>query len=242
MRALAVLLLLLLLAPLAQAEGRPVRFSVIEGWAMPLARIEEGRLSGGILFELLGAIAQKAGVAAEFRLLPRARIEQALESRSIDVRCYIAPAWLERPFPAYRWSAPLLVQRDLLVARDAGTANVATLAPQTIGTVLGYRYPPLQAQFDAGQLHRDDARTQELVLRKLEIGRYRYAVSSDMALHWFNHEQANGHPLYPVAQLAETELGCLVLDAPDVPTQALLDAIAALKVSGEIEHILARYH
>lgn len=239
MRTLAVLLLLFV--PLAFAGDRPVRFSVIEGWAMPLAQIDEGRLTGGILFDLFDALTKKAGIQADYRLLPRARVAQALESHDIDVRCYISPTWLEQPFPDYRWSVPLLTQRDLLVSRDGQATGLDGLSQQTIGTVLGYRYPPLQTLLDSGQIRRDDARTQELVLKKLEIGRYRYAVSSELALHWFNRALPEKQRLHPVVQLDQTDLSCMVLDDPQVPTRALLDALAALKQSGDIERILAHY-
>lgn len=237
----ALLPALLLVAGLAQADPRQLSFSVIEGWAMPLAQVEDGQLTGGILFELFTRTADKVGMAPSFHILPRARVEQALHSHSIDVRCYIAPAWLSEEFRDYRWSVPLLTQRDLLVARERAPVEVATLAGQSIGTVLGYSYPHLQRSFASGRLHRDDARNQELVLKKLEAGRYDYAVSSEVALNWFNLQRPVERRLYPAAKLDQAELGCMVLDDPQLPTQAVLDALAELKASGEIERILDHY-
>jgi len=237
----ALLPALLLVAGLAQADPRQLSFSVIEGWAMPLAQVEDGQLTGGILFELFTRTADKVGMAPSFHILPRARVEQALHSHSIDVRCYIAPAWLSEAFSDYRWSVPLLTQRDLLVARERAPVEVATLAGQSIGTVLGYSYPHLQRSFANGRLHRDDARNQELVLKKLEAGRYDYAVSSEVALNWFNLQRPAERRLYPAAKLDQAELGCMVLDDPQLPTQAVLDALAELKASGEIERILDHY-
>ncbi|WP_374437939.1 substrate-binding periplasmic protein [Pseudomonas panipatensis] len=237
----ALLVLLLLVTALADAEPRPLRFSVIEGWAMPLARIEEGRLTGGILFELFNATAQQVGMRPDFHLMPRARIEQAQSNHSIDVRCYISPTWLEHDVRGYRWSLPLFSQRDLLVARNSSLAGLQNLNRESIGTVLGYQYPPLQALFASGRIQRDDARNQELVLKKLEIGRYRYALSSEVALAWFNRNQPASQRLHVLEQVDQTDLGCMVLDDPQVPTQAILDALSALKRSGEVERILAHY-
>ncbi|MDF3935876.1 substrate-binding periplasmic protein [Pseudomonas citronellolis] len=236
-----VLTLALLLAGLAQAEPRALNFSVIEGWAMPLAQMEDGRLTGGILYELFNATAREVGMPPAFHYLPRARVEQAMREGNVDVRCYVTPSWVNQDLPGFRWSVPLLTQRDLLVTRTSSAVNVADLSGQNVGTVLGYHYPQLQAAFEAGRLRRDDARTQELVLKKLEAGRYRYAVSSEVALDWFNLRQPPEHRLYPVAQLDQTELACMVLDAPTLPTQAVLDALARLKASGEVERILDHY-
>ncbi|MCY1402158.1 hypothetical protein D9M71_172920 [compost metagenome] len=232
---------LLLFATLANAEPRTLRFSVVDSWAMPLARIENGQLTGGILFELFTATAQKVGLEPEFRILPRARVDQAQLKRSIDLRCYVAPAWTDRQFPEYRWSVPLLIQRDLLVSKTPMPGNLERLPKQTIGTVLGYHYPRLQPLLESGQLARDDARNQELVLRKLQAGRYRYAISNQFALDWFNHDLPDSQHLRGIEVVEETALACQVLDAPDLPTESILDALATLKDSGEIERILANY-
>ncbi|MCB2557798.1 hypothetical protein KQ721_15530, partial [Listeria monocytogenes] len=72
---------------------------------------------------------------------PRGRIEQAMNAGEIAVRCYISPAWLSHAFPGYRWSVALLVQRDILVAREGFAPIPEALPAQRIGTVLGYSYP-----------------------------------------------------------------------------------------------------
>ena len=92
-----------------------------------------------------------------------------MNAGEIDVRCYISPAWLSHDFPGYRWSVALLVQRDILVAREGFAPIPEALPAQRIGTVLGYSYPRLQALFDIGRLRRDDARTQDLVLESCAL-------------------------------------------------------------------------
>ncbi|KAF1066340.1 MAG: hypothetical protein GAK45_01957 [Pseudomonas citronellolis] len=208
---------------------------------MPLVQIEGGQLTGGILFELFTATARQVGAQAVFHIISRARIEQAMLSESIDVRCYIAPNWLDHDVSRYRWSPMLMTQRDLLVSRQPTAVQLSDLPRQSIGTVLGYHYPGLQALIRNGQLQRDDARNQELVLKKLIIGRYDYAVSSEAALDWYRRLHPEAPRLYPASLIEETPLGCLVLQSPEIPTQAILDALANLKASGEVERILAHY-
>lgn len=239
MRFLAIALLFS--SAFALAEDRPLRFSVVDSWAMPLARIEDGKLTGGILFELFTEIARQVHRVPTFHLVPRARVEQALLSHAVDVRCYVAPAWTEHDFHDYRWSVPLMMQRDLLVSRAGLKGDLQSLSGQAVGTVLGYHYPRLQPLLESGRVTRDEARNQELVLKKLQIGRYRYAISSEIALNWFNRSLPQSQRLTPASVIEETPLSCMVLDSPETPTDEVLSTLAALKASGEIDRILDHY-
>lgn len=232
---------LLLGSAWAFADDRPLRFSVVDSWAMPLAHIEDGKLTGGILFELFSETARQVHRAPAFHLLPRARVEQALLGHVVDVRCYVAPSWTEHEFRDYRWSVPLMVQRDLLVSRAGLKGELQSLTGESIGTVLGYHYPRLQPLLDNGRLTRDEARNQELVLKKLQIGRYRYAISSEIALNWFNRSLSQSERLTPASIIEETPLACMVLDSPEVPADEILKALATLKADGTIERILSHY-
>ena len=175
---------LLLVSLSVSAAEAPLRFVVSDSWAMPMVQMERGRPTQGILHDIMLSLATQVGVPAQFHVLPRARVQNAMEHGEVDVRCYVSKSWLPNLSGNYIWSAPLLVQRDLLIGRrdSPDTVNPADLPQQSIGTVLGYSYPTLQPLFDADRLHRDDARNQEQVLDKLLAGRYRYAVSSQWTL------------------------------------------------------------
>lgn len=142
------LLLLQLLAALpataAETDATPLRFSVMESWSMPLVRLQRGQPIDGIVYDITRSLARQVGRKALYHPYPRGRIEQAMNAGEIDVRCYISPAWLSHDFPGYRWSVALLVQRDILVAREGFAPIPEALPAQRIGTVLGYSYPRLQ--------------------------------------------------------------------------------------------------
>ena len=235
-----VVALLLTCAPIFAAE-RALRFSVAESWAMPLMRYEQGQAAGGILYDLHTRLAQKVGRQAEQLVLPRQRVQQLLERGEIDVRCYVNPAWITESHYQYIWSLPFMVQRDLLVARSGEDALPGSHSGERIGTVLGFIYPTLEPQIASGLVQRDDARTQEQVLEKLAAGRYRFAVSNQLTLDWFNRDQNVEPPLRPLGELAADLISCLVRDEPDVPTQRLLRAMVQMKQDGEFDAILARY-
>ncbi len=234
-------LLLILLSVSAAAEQRPLRFSVVESWAMPLISIEDGQATGGILYDLQNRLAEKVGRRAELLVLPRLRVDQMLGRGEIDVRCYVTPAWLTEPHHRYIWSVPFMLQHDYLVSRTQQPVEPNQLHGELIGTVLGFSYPKLDPLFASGQLIRDDARTQEMVLNKLEVGRNRYAVSNELTLGWFNRQQPAERKLHALSELSADHVACLVRDEPDVPTMALLRALVQMKQAGEFAAILARY-
>ncbi|MBA5982814.1 transporter substrate-binding domain-containing protein [Pseudomonas sp. MD195_PC81_125] len=225
------------------AAEPPLRFVVADSWAMPMVQIEHGRPTQGILHDIMLSLATQVGVPAEFHVLPRARVQNAMEHGEVDVRCYAAQSWLPNQSGDYIWSLPLLFQRDLLISRDNQPLHIdpARLPRQSIGTVLGYTYPTLQPLFDADHLQRDDARNQEQVLEKLLAGRYRYAVSNQWTLDWFNQRLLPTQQLQGVAVLQEQHVGCYVRNDPQVPVQRILRTLLRMKMSGEIDDIIRLY-
>lgn len=225
------------------AAPAPLRFSVSDSWAMPMVQLDNGKPTQGILFDLMSSLATQVGRPAQFHVLARARISAAMEHGDIDVRCYVAQAWVDNLSGDYVWSVPLMVQRNVLVSPRIPTQPVqlARLAPQSIGAVLNYRYSTLDALFAKGQLTRDDARNEEQVLQKLVAGRYQYAVINEWTLDRFNLGMPEGRRLHKVAAIEEMSLGCIVRNDPSVPVQPILRTLLRMKMSGEIDDIIRLY-
>jgi ABC-type amino acid transport substrate-binding protein len=244
MRAL-VLSVFLLFSPISLAAETPLRFSIADSWSMPLVNIKDGKPDNGILFDIMQSLARQVGLPAEYHILPRLRIQSALERGDINVRCYAAQSWVPGLSGDYSWSLPILLQRDVLV----GTSTNATVLDSTaqlpvkevVGTVLGYSYPALQALFDSRQLIREDARNQDQVLKKLAVGRYNYAVGNQLALDWYNRERVSGPLLRTVMVLGEQPAGCILRNDPDLPVQRILRVLVRMKVSGELQRIVDKY-
>jgi polar amino acid transport system substrate-binding protein len=234
-------LVLLALGQVVHAEERALRFSINDSWAMPMVRIEQGKAVAGILVDLQQRLAAKVGRKAELLVMPRLRVQQALDAGEIDVRCYVSPNWLNNDHDNYVWSLPFMSQRDVLVGTYAQNLQPEQLHDEHLGTVLGFSYPRLEPLFASGQLQREDARTQDLVLRKLSAGRYQYAISNELSLHWFNRQQPPEHKLHTLSEVASDPIACIVRNAPDVPTMALLRAMVQMKQAGEFDALLARY-
>ena len=67
---------------------------------------------------------------------------------------------------------------------DAPAIAAATeLADQSVGTVLGYRYPELKGVL-GDRFQRDDAPDMSANLRKLAAGRVRYAIVDQLTLQY----------------------------------------------------------
>ncbi|MCQ6256827.1 ABC transporter substrate-binding protein [Pseudomonas sp. Q11] len=234
---------LLLMGSGCFAAETPLRFAITDSWAMPMVQTEEGRPIQGIIPEVMTRLATQVGMPAQFHVLARARLDNAMKHGEVDVRCYVIPDWVKDTGGDYLWSVPLFFQRDVLVGMASAPTEVtpATLPHQPVGTVLSYAYPTLQPLFDGGDLRRDDARSQEQVLAKLLAGRYRYAVSNQWALEWFNQQHTPDRQLRAVAVLQERMLGCYVRDDPKIPAQRILRTLLKMKTSGEIDAIIQRY-
>lgn len=234
---------LLFVSASALAATTPLRFAITDSWAMPMVQLEQGRPTQGILHDVMLSLATQVGMPAEFHVLARARVQNAMEHGEIDVRCYAAQSWLPNQSGDYLWSVPLWFQRDLLISNQHHHSWVvpANLPPQTIGTVLSYNYPTLQPLFDSGQLKRDDARNQDQVLQKLLAGRNAYAVSNQWTLDWFNQRLLPDRQLRAVAILQELHVGCYVRNDPQLPVQHILRTLLRMKMSGEIDDIIRLY-
>jgi polar amino acid transport system substrate-binding protein len=225
------------------AAEPPLRFVIPDSWAMPMVQLDHGRPTQGILYDVMLSLATQVGVPAEFHVLPRTRVQSAMEHGEVDVRCYAAQSWQPNQSGDYIWSIPLWTQPDVLITQQPPPSAViaADLPRQSIGTVLGYSYPTLQPLFDADQLQREDARNQEQVLEKLHAGRYRYAVSNQWTLDWFNQRLLPERQLKSVAVLQEQRVGCYVRNDPKVPVQRILRTLLRMKMSGEIDDIIRLY-
>jgi len=237
------LLALLMLCNTQSLADQPVlRFSVAESWSMPLMRVADEQPVEGLLFDLMQAMAREVGARAEYHVLPRLRLQQAMDDGDVDVRCYVSPQWFNDRPGRFAWSIPLFRLRDVLVGQPNDQPTRPEQLPlQAIGTVLGYTYTTLDPLFERGQLRREDSRSQELALQKLQIGRYRHAVSNELSLQWFNQRLPTGQRLQVLAVLEQQALGCMVRNDPSVPTQGVLRALVRMKESGEIERITRRY-
>jgi ABC-type amino acid transport substrate-binding protein len=73
-------------------------------------------------------------------------------------------------------------------------------------------------------------------------GRYRYAVTNQLSLDWFNRHLPAGQKLHEVALLEEQGLGCYVRNDPALPVQRILRTLLRMKMSGEMDRLIEKYN
>lgn len=234
-----LLTVLCLAAPTSLAQALPLTVLVDTSTEMPLASIQGGRLEGGLHRDLGVALAERLGRDAQFLLLPRKRIDLALQDGSADLICFYLPAWLPGPF---QWSQAFLPNADVLVSRRdvPQPTSLAALAGEPIGTVHGFSYPTLQAALGP-RLLRDDAPSAGLNLRKLAAGRIRHVVLNQLYLGYQLRAGGLAVALHPPLVLEASEAGCALSQRSSVSLEALNRAIGQLTSTGQLEHMLARY-
>jgi len=206
--------------------------------AMPLAQYRGDVLEQGILKDLGEAIAKALHRKAEFVSLPRKRSEAALIKGTVDGVCYARKEWTDI---ALHWSKPFIPNSNLLVAA-AGVEppkSVSELKGQTIGTVLGYRYPELDVALGNGYRH-EDAPNMASNIEKLLVGHIRYAVV-DGAIFAYERKRDDRLKPLPVLTIASFSARCGFSPASKIPFAEIDAAIDKLVDDGSVKRILDRY-
>ena len=233
---------LLLVCTTVLAHDAPIRFSVSDSTTMPLIDLQDGSPIDGIIYDLYLRIAEKLAREPEWVVTARTRTQPLLAEDHVDANCYMNPAWLTEHDASYRWSVPFMTLRTALVAAaDAPKVGLADLRGERIGTVLGFQYPEAAEQFANGELIRDDARTENQVLEKLDAGRNRYAIATETSVDWFNKDRPACCHLQVIERLMEFPVHCLVRDDSDAHAQEIINVLEEMERDGEFEEIQAQY-
>lgn len=224
----------------ALALPATLRFAVSDSWAPPYLIRRGSEPPAGLLVEIMQAVAQAAGAEPRFVPLPSPRVDAALREGSVDLHPMISPSWYGPDGPPGRLGPPMLVLEDVLVTRDAGgPLDLGLRRGLRVGTVLGYRYDALEAAFDAGQLVREDAPSQERMLEKLRLGRSDAAVCDRRVLHHFNRRLPPTQQLHARQRVVQAVTHACLSPKSPWPQRALLDALDRVVTGGSLRRLLA---
>ncbi|MFG6489328.1 substrate-binding periplasmic protein [Roseateles sp. BYS78W] len=228
----------------APAEKPVLRFIVGEDWAPPYLELRGGRPVGGLAFELMEQVARAADARPVYVMLPPKRTQPALHAGQADLMCMMAPKWVVEPLGSDRVGPPMVVLEDVLAVGRGGLTRPLDLAAQRglrVGTVLGYHYQELGPLFDAGQLVRDDAVTQQGVLEKLARGRTPAAVVDRLVLAQYNRGHPPAEALRPLQVVSQTVTHCLLGGTTQLPAARLQQALRAVVERGDVARLVQRY-
>lgn len=226
-------------APVAASlPAQPLVVLVDTGTEMPMAAFVDDALVDGIHKDLGMALAQKMGRKAQFLILPRKRIERALEAGQADIICMYVPDWLPGRF---QWSQPFFPMNEVVVTPTTAPRprTLADLSGQRIATVLGYFHPEMEQALGAGFV-RDDGPSSYANLRKLAVGRMNHALISQIT---FDYQQKTMSRLsvHPPLVVKTYQAQCAVAEHGHVGLAEVNRAIAQLVKDGGIARIIAAY-
>ncbi|MEJ6001298.1 substrate-binding periplasmic protein [Paucibacter soli] len=206
---------------------------------MPVAGFQGGQLVDGLTKDLGDAIAARLGLKVRYLPMPSKRVPLALAAGEADGLCYVLPHWIDGDF---HWSRPLLPTAEVIVAQATAPAlrRLPELGGKHVGTVLGYRYPALDAALQHKPMLRDDALSMAQLFVKLGLGRSPYAIVDQLSLD-YHLKTDPGLKLRTELVLNRSVTQCAFSRAGKLPFEAISRAIDTLVAEGEIERMLARY-
>lgn len=210
---------------------------------MPLAKIENGDVRNGLMHAFYAELGRVVGRPVVYVVLPRKRLDAAVLSGDVEVRCYLNPKWTDIPEQMV-WSKPLFEIANVVVGRkDVEKPPAIDALPDgaRVSTVLGYRYPTLDPAFARGRLQRDESTDEERVLLKLSAGRTNYGVALDLAVDWYRRNTSNHQLSDWRLSLESIPIHCALPRQPGGKHEVLLAAIHQMVKNGKVEEILRRY-
>lgn len=242
-RVRAGLFAIAMLLSAATPAVEPLRISWGSHNAPPYALVADGKLVGGVIHDIGNALGKRLQVPAVFVNVPRARYEEQLLSGAIDLVCITHPDWVRQP-AALAWSPPLFSESDIIV-QPAGTlpwASPEQLAGKRLGTILGFRYPALEAMFTAEKIRRDDASSLDSNLQRLQLGRVDAVVDANIPVYyWLIRNNQLG--TLPVAgfTVSRHDVHCAISRQASVGHQRVVSVFTQLVADGTLNAIVSRY-
>ena len=230
---------LLMLALSASAAAQPeLTLLTPSSHTMPFASFENGELTGGVMKDIGESLAKRMGYKARFVVVPGKRVAIALALGEVDGLCFVVPGWIDGKF---NWTKPAIPAAGVIVANASAPyiKGIKDLTGERIGTVLGYRYPEVEAILGKS-MQRDDAPTALHSLNKLAAGRSRYAIADQMTIEY--HLRMNpSAPMRIDYTYVKYKASCAFSLQSKVHFPDVEKALSSMATDGTIDSILARY-
>lgn len=204
----------------------------------------------GIYPDLVEYLNRKKLGQLSFKLiyLPRKRLQLQVERGELDgVVIGMMPHWFDDAAEKkYLWTAPFDVDRYVIVLPAGQAFNPSSpggLAGRTVGMVLGYSYPELDAWVRRQGLIRSDAISDDNNLEKLRLGRVDSAMVAESVVRYYMKVHAVGTDKFQLHELPSraTERRFLVPRAKAAVYEKIAPVIRQLKDDPVWQRLAARY-
>lgn len=175
----------LLLSNTVAAADKQIRLNVTDSGYPPYIIHGDKQQYSGIVVDVLTRIANKHGYQVSPVIIPKNREIRSVDRGVIDTTA-MAVEWVLRA-ELYLFTDVVLEAKDVLFSRVAQPVtfnSLADLSGKQIGAHLGYIYPALDGEFNAGSIKRIDAHNERAILGMLEKKRTDAAVVNKLVGQW----------------------------------------------------------
>lgn len=206
--------------------------------AMPIARMQNGALSGGIVKDFGDVLAQRLGRRAVYLNADIPDVTPALSSGRADAMCYVMPFWIDGE---YNWSTPLFPDAEMIAARHdmPHLRSLKDLRDKPVGTVGSYRYQRVELVLGV-RFRRVDAANMEANIQQMIAGKVPYTMISEATLNYL-HRVTPGLKVRADLVFSAYKAQCAFSQKSSIPFSEISHAIDGLVKDGSVEQILARY-
>ncbi|MFB0826543.1 substrate-binding periplasmic protein [Chromobacterium violaceum] len=148
--------------------------------------------------DALALIAQQSGIRFQLDYYPSQRLEQLFQVGKLDVEVGVHPSWRALSPVAGFYTQPVADEEFVLClppGKGKRPAPLSSLKGGTIGTLLGQRYPSLEAAFGSRKLLRDGSANEDEMLDKLRQGRVQAVVLERRRAQYWSRRDEGGRCL-----------------------------------------------
>lgn len=213
--------------------------------AQPYAFIEENRLKGGIIKDIMEEVGLLLNVDIKFIETPRKRQRLSLEAGRIDVLSITNPTWLGEHADKFYWSIPLFSEDNIFVISKQNIFKIEShndLDGKILGCILGYYYRGLMDKFERNIIIREDAKSLTSNLLKLKTGRIDALIDSNITIMYtVNHLNIKDDFIFPEFISTSYDVYFAFSKVSKVSYKDINSALGKLIENGTLESILGKY-
>lgn len=229
--------------PPASDSGREIRFNISPNGYPPYLIVDQAEPSG-IMWDVMKRVTEKLGYTLKALRIPRKRVDRMLVGGYLDATSR-AREWVDNP-DEFVFTDPIVAIEEVFFSpkdSDFRFQQVSDLAGTTLVTHLGYHYPALQADLDAGRIKRFDVpRDQDMFTYVLHGNGFDAAIADRLVGRWILRNQEMRDD-FRISERGISHYGFRIMMRKD--WQPFVDrfnqALAQLRDSGELDNILANY-
>jgi len=233
---------ILALSSLLFSEVLKISFS--RSTAEPYVFIDKRELKGGVLKEIMDALAKQSGIKMEYVLVSKRNQLQQMHEGKIDGSCLINPKDILNA-SELQWSSPIYEEEDVLIVRkeDASSLNnINALYGHKVGTIYSHTYPNLDPYFKNNSIERVENKKLTNNINQLRFGVLDAVIDTKVSVgHCIQKKNMQDKLIVSNKVIDSQELHCAFRKDMKTSIEKINSALYILKEKGVIDKILRKY-